>query len=260
MRGDFFKGVIQQPVTVAGREGKLPAFYQDTSTMLAVFSASTSKVDALLPHRDLHAVELRPGRALVAIAGLDHRRSDLGSYGEMMIGPLCTFGRRSVPLFDMVAQVLRRSVSVYVRHLPATTELAYVAGVEIYGFPKFIAEIAFTGEDRKLRCRLSERGAHIVTLTANELGIYRPRRLHGSFYSLRSGEPLCADTELNSLEFAQTLRRHAAALELGTEHPIAKELASLDLDPRPVLYQHSRAGEAILYAPHPAAAAHRRVA
>ncbi len=220
--------------------------------MNAAFTASTGRVAELLPHPDLHPVEMRRGRCLLIVTAFEYRRSGLGVYKEVSIAAPVTFGRRSVRLLDAAAAVVRHAFSLHVLHLPVTTELARVGGIEVYGYPKFLADIAFAREGGRFACTLAEGGARILALVGDDLGRYRHRRLHVTTWSMKGETLLRTAIEFDDAEFAETLRRSAATLELGSEHRLARQLASLDVDPRPLLFQLSPHGRSILFEPHPA--------
>ena len=257
----FFESVAQQEVTLAALNAtvKVPIFYQDTTSMNAVFTASTERVAELLPDRDLHPVELRRGRCLLSVAAFEYRRSGLGPYNEVAIAAPVTFGRRAVRVLEAVAAVVRHAFTLHILQLPVTTELGRAGGVELYGYPKFLADIIFTRGERRLACTLAEGGARILALAGDDLGRYGPKRLHVTTYSMKGETLLRTAIEFDDLEFAETLRRSAATLELGSEHRLARQLAALDLDPRPLLFQMSPSGRGILFGPHPAHEPLRRV-
>ena len=248
----FFESVVQQEMTLGGLKVLVPVFYEDTTSMNAVFTASTERVAELLPHPDLHPVELRRGRCLVSVTALEYRRSGLGPYNEVAIAAPVAFGRRAVRLLDAIAAVVRHAFSLHILHLPVTTEPARIGGVELYGYPKFLADITFTRGERRVVCTLAEGGARILALAGEDLGGYRHKRLHVTTWSMKGGTLLRTAIEFDDLEFAETLRRGAATLEIGSEHRVARQLATLDLDPRPLLFQMSPRGRGILFEPHPA--------
>ena len=258
----FFESVAQREVRLTALDAtvKVPIFYEDTTSMNAVFTASTARVVELLPHPDLHPVELRRGRCLLNVAGFEYRRSGLGVYNEVAIAASVTFGRRAVRLLDAAAALVRHAFSLHILHLPVTTELARVGGVEVYGYPKFLADITFTRGERRLACTLAEGGARILALAGEDLGRYGHRRLHVTTWSMKGVTLLRTAIEFDDLELAETLRRRAAALELGSEHRVARQLGALDIDPRPLLFQMSPRGRSILFEPHPAHEAMGKVA
>jgi hypothetical protein len=247
MRGELFKGVRQEEIELHGMKGKMPIFYYDNTSFTAMYTASTAKVRPFLPHPEMRPVELFPGRCLMAFMAFEYRKSDLGPYNEFCIGVGVTFRKGQIPLATVASQFLRRSLSAYIWHLPVTTELARLGGVEVYGYPKFIAEIDFIREPDRIRCDLSAEGKRILSLTGKTPATEAGKRLEYTTYSIKDGNPLRTRIVVNPLEFAQSTSRDAARLEIGSGHPICEELQSIGLGAKPILYQYSPKTEAILF-------------
>ncbi len=258
MKPGFFDGISQREIAVSRGMVKSPCCYYDSSAVHAAFTVSTARVAPLFPDADLHPLELRKGRALLGVTALEHRRSDIGPYREVIVGPLVVFGRRPLRVVDAVAAIVRRSVSVHVLHLPVTTEIARVWGIEMFGYPKTIADVTFTRGQGRIECSVTDDGKEVLTLAAEDLPPHAARRVHATLYSTKEGALLEAQAEMNLLALGQSFRRGAATLSLGPDHPVATSLASLDLDPRAVLVQQCPRAELVLYAPHPAHVPMRR--
>ena len=95
-KGDFFKGVVQWELTSEefNFKGKLPVFYYDNTAMTAIYTASTTMVRRLLPRHDMHPVEVKRGRALVAFTAFEYRDSDIDPYNEFSISFPITFQKK----------------------------------------------------------------------------------------------------------------------------------------------------------------------
>lgn len=210
--------------TAAQKQGyvfKVPSFCYGNLSMNAVFTASTNKVRSYVPHPDMHPVEIFPGRCLLSFTAFEYRKTDLDPYNEF---------------------------SLYVWHLPVTTETARVGGVEFFGYLKFIADIEFTRSGDKLRCDLSEKGSRILSMEGKMLPTEPGKRLRYITYSLNGGVPLVTNICVNPLQFAQSRASDAVSLEIDGDHPIAKELQEIDISDTPTAYQYSPNNEAILFA------------
>ena len=253
MRGDLFKGIEQEEFELQGRKGKMPVFYYDNTSLTAFFTASTARVRKLLPHREMKPIELYPGRCLVVFMAFEYRKTDLDSYNELAIAVGVTFGNAPVPLATLSSQFLRRSLSAYIWQLPVTTEIARAAGVDFYGYPKFIADIDFHRDPGEVRCTLAEKGKDILSLSGKALPTGPGRRIEYTTFSMKDGTPLQTRILVNPVEFSQTMSRDAARLEVASDHPVCRELKSIDLGERPVLYQYSPVAEAVLFAGTPVA-------
>lgn len=250
-RGDFFKGVVQWDFyhEEMKRSFLLPVFYQDNTAMTAIYTAATSRVRALLPLPEMRPVELFPGRALVAITCFEYRQSDIDPYNEVSIAFLIGYGERPLPGLTVLGMMARRCFTAYVWQLPVTTELARRGGVDLYGYPKFIADIVFRREEGHLTCELSEGGERILALRGRALPAGPEKVNRFRTFSVKDGVPLVANVYMNPLAYAQSMRPDAARLTLGERHPIAQRLGEIGLGRRPILYQHVPQMEAILYGP-----------
>lgn len=228
---------------------RLPVYYYDNSLMSAVFTASTTEVRALLPSAEMHPVEIVPGRCLVSFTAFEYRDTDIHPYNEFSIAFVIRFGKRSLPLWSLGRMALQRCFHVYVWQLPVTTEIARWGGVELYGYPKFVADIDFTREPAAFVCNLGEDGKQILTLRGAKRDTSQGKRLRFKTYSLIDDIPLCANVYANPIEYAEAIRPNDVTLELGREHRIARRLRQLELGSRPLLYQYSPRNELILFAP-----------
>jgi hypothetical protein len=169
----FFAGVrTEGEVPIGGGQTiSLPIRYFDSESFGSRFLADTGSVRAALPSRRLAPVEAEPGRAVVLLVAYDHRRTDLGSYREFAVWIPFTEGESD------------DRISLYCHTLPVDSQAAYIAGVELAGFPKYLADIDIETAPRQCRCRVSADGQEIVTLTVvpgapeeplatSELGLY----------------------------------------------------------------------------------------
>ncbi len=248
MKGDFFKGVVQWEFGWKQAIGKLPVFYQDNTSFTAIFTAPTANVLKLLPHKAMKPIEVYPGKCLAAFTAFEYRQSDIDPYNEFSISFPVSFGCMPIPGLTIGLQMLRRSYTAYVWKLPVTTEIARAGGVDLYGYPKFIADIVFKRSPDKIECELSENGKKILTLGGKVLPTSKGAHIRYRTYSMFGEIPLVANVVVNPIEYAQSMNGGAAWLDLGAEHPIAVTLKGLGLSAKPMMYQYSPLNEAILFA------------
>lgn len=248
----FLNRIVQtdMPMPEFQRMGKLPVFYYDNTTLTAIYTASTAMVRSLLPDPDMRPLEVFPGRALVAFTAFEYRDTDIDPYNEFSISFPISYGRANLPGLSVLNRLRQGCFETYVWQLPVTTEIARWGGVELYGYPKFLGDIAFTRTDTSVRCDLGEKGKAILTLEGAVLPTRsNARTLRYRTYSLKQGLPLCANIYLHPLQFAQTLRGSAARLELHEGHPISDTLARLELSATPLMYQYCPENQLALFAP-----------
>jgi len=247
MNGEVFKGIKQWEFEWQGTKGKLPVFYYDNTSLSAIFTASTAKVKKLLPHPDMHLIEAFPGKCLVAFSAFEYRQSDIDPYNEFSISFLSTFGKPQIPGVTAAWQTIARSFTAYVWQLPVTTEIARIGGVELYGLPKFIADINFDKGQKWTACDLIENGKKILTIKGKTLPTRRGKTVRYRIYSIKDQVPLEANVITDPVEFAQTTDGKAAELELGTDHPVSETLSTIGLSKRPFMFQFSPRNQCILF-------------
>lgn len=247
-KGDFFKGVIQWDMMNRDQslEGKLPVFYYDNTAMTAIFTASTEKIRRHLPLPEMHPVEVWKGRALVAFTAFEYRSSDIDPYNEFSISFPITFRKKAIPGLTVLGMMARRYFTAYVWQLPVTTERARKGGVEMYGYPKYLADIIFSDEGSMLSCSLSEGGKNILTLKGKKLRTSSEKVNRFKTFSIMDGVPLAANIYMNPLEFGKSISKKAARLTLG-DHEVSTQLLDMDLSPCPIFFQYMPMMEAILY-------------
>jgi Acetoacetate decarboxylase (ADC) len=234
MDDKFFSQVIREEVTLSsGVRIRLPLHYYDWSWINALFPAPAAKVQRLLPSTKLRPVLAMPGMAMVALTALEYRKvAYLGPYNEFSIGiPVQfepTFNIPGLPiLFDPLLSPQRyRKFGIYIHHLPVTTQAARDCGVEIWGYPKFIAEITFEDTDNMLRCRLQDKGKNIIVLEVRKLTI-KARSIDFYTYTVKDGRLLRTFVRTQG-QYGISRFPGGASYTLG-DHPIAEELKALGM-------------------------------
>lgn len=193
MRDDIFAKVVRERVETTRGGCDLPILYTDASLLGTFFLADQAAAAKLLQDTCLEPWPLF-GRALVSLFGWEYRQSSVGSYREVGLGiqarkrgskpSLVRLGLSllSTPWGHPYGHALaQEDQGIWVQNLPVTTEAAWSAGVEIWGYPKYISRIE-TDFDASARVRLGDEleleaapmrgpvteGFPLVTFTARE--------------------------------------------------------------------------------------------
>ena len=224
-------------VTVEGRRFRLPIYYHDTDLFESVHTASYEAVAAQLPGDGIRPARWIDGRALISIQCYRYRdvtvvtpdgsTGRIAPYGEIAVSAVVTRGPA-----PRVLPVLGRQLRGVVLHMPVTSREARDAGRQLWGFPKFVADMDFAEDDRVRGVELSEQGTHILTLTIRPGGGVLPDR-----------RPLVAYTALHG-ELLETVVAKACHVQIrpgGTgghldlgAHAVAGHLRRLEVSPDPV--------------------------
>lgn len=244
----FFEQIRQHQLQWRGEPMLLPVFCYDNSTLSAIFTASTKKVRSLIPVPEAKLTELFPGRCLVAINCFEYRQTDIGPYNEVAISFLMSKKGWQIPGLTALVQLLRRRLTAYVWQLPVTTEIAWAGGREIYGYPKFLANVQFTTETGRYRCSVEEEGRPVLSIEGPVVRGKAQTQLQFVTYSMKDGIPLVANVIQRPLEAAIKLLPRDVTITLGPEHEVGRVLANLNISKRAVAYYYSPKNEAILFA------------
>jgi hypothetical protein len=247
----FFEGVPQVDATLAGESAKLPIFYYDGTAQTAVFPAKLSALRKLLPDPRFVPARLAPGLGAVGVTCFEYRDTDIGPYNELAItiilssSPLAS----NLPGRALLTGLRDKQLHAWVHHLPVTTEIARVGGVDLYNYPKFVGSIDFEQSGSRRTCRLGEGEEHILTLDGPLIPTPDSGELQLFSHLWMDRQPQESEFKLNIVAGGRALRPGAARLELGERHPIARELAGVLVSRRSIYYELMAPFEGILYGP-----------
>jgi len=211
--------VVTATHDILGRTVTMPVDVRDGSNATVIFDVALDAARSLAP-AGFEVVESAPGRAQFALALIDYRDNDLGSYLE--VGTIL-FVRPEGGGED----------GTFITHLPVTEEFTCVAGNQIWGFPKSVERIEATNTDATSRWVLTMEGELVVDITVPRGGEDEMPPLPLASYTLIDGQPHV--TRFTQGGSGSGVHIGAdVVLTLG-DHPIAKELASLGLSPESVV-------------------------
>jgi hypothetical protein len=247
----FFEGVPQVDATLAGEAAKLPIFYYDGTAQTAVFPAKLGALRKLLPDPRFVPARLAPGLGAVSVTCFEYRDTDIGPYNELAIAIVLNNPpfASNLPGRAMLAGLRDKQLHAWVQHLPVTTEIARVGGVELYNYPKFVGSIDFEQDSSRRTCRLGEGEEHILTLDGPLVDTPHSGQVQLFSHLWQDRQPQESEFKLNILAGGRSPRPGAARLQLGERHPIARELASVLLSQGSIYYELMARFEGILYGP-----------
>lgn len=210
-----------QHVEVLGQRVALPVEVREARSAAATFLVHHAAAARLMAGTGLEPKRLLGGRALCIIAAVSYRDNDLGPYNE-------------VALSIAVGRTDDAPAGAYIHQLPVDGAFTCAAGREIWGFPKWRADFDLTIDDRRAHCRLSEDGALILDLTIATRPIPLPSKpMEMTAYAHLDG--VTRRTPFSSRATGVRGGPLGARLEVGTEHPMARELRTLGLPKRALM-------------------------
>ncbi|MCX7983213.1 MAG: acetoacetate decarboxylase family protein [Syntrophales bacterium] len=220
-----------------------PLRFFNATSLTAIYTAKANEVKKLIPHADLHPVELIPHRALIAFSAFIYHQTDIGPYKALSISLPVTEKKRSVPLFFLWQLLRRKSFSLYVWQLPVTTEMA-----RLNGYPKFMAHINFIFDHEQVACNVSVEETNILTLTGRRLPARSLKPMEVTIYSMRERSLLKGHLRFSAATGGWSLRADTVILTLG-EHAIAQKLRRLKMSNDPLYYLYLDRSESVLSPP-----------
>ncbi len=124
----------------------------------------------------------------------------------------------------------------------------------IWGYPKSLAELAFTYEPKRVRCQFG-RGTkgkkHVMSLTFPRGGESASTEIPFYSYTLKENVPTFTVFTRSGRGEQSVAGGEGFALELGSDDPLAQRLRSLGLPKPPVMHGWTEHMSGAFGIPHP---------
>jgi hypothetical protein len=214
----------------------MPVEVREASAGTVAYEVDATAAAALLPAA-FEVAEVAPGRAHLAIVVVDYRDNDLGTY-------------REVGLMFFVRPVAGGADGTFIVRLPVDQEFTCEAGQRIWGFPKTVEQIDLEYADDAVTCALRMDGELVlrVRLPRDPAAAGEMPPTPMTAYTIVDGAPHATTFTQGGTGFSMAF--DGVELELGT-HPVAKELAGLNLSPTPAFTTWTEHMRATFEAPQP---------
>lgn len=119
----------------------LPILYRDATLLTLIYRVDPARAKACIPFMAIEPWVVA-GKALAMLCMFEYRDTSIGPYNEIGFGILA---RRtgSTPSWIHALRDMRpvKDAALYVTNLPVTTESARAAGVDLWGYPKYVTGI-----------------------------------------------------------------------------------------------------------------------
>jgi len=232
-----FFDVPRHRAVVSAGEVELPILYTDASATTVFYSVNFERARSLLaPHGLAPARSPRRG-ALLAITWFEYRSTSIGSYNELGISLLAAPGRRApvLPLLRVLTGDAR--VGFFVLHLPVTTEIARAGGVELYGYPKTVAELPISVDSDVVEGAMVDAGERVLSMRIPlRMGLEVPM-IDLVTYSVLGGHLMRTVVPTDCR--ARVFRSRDATLHVtAPDHPIGRTLQELAPSGKPAGVLH----------------------
>jgi Acetoacetate decarboxylase (ADC) len=220
----FFDNHARETVATSRGACELPILYQEASLLTAIWRVDAKRAQPLVP------ADFEPwlvfGKALAMLCIFEYRQTSIGPYGEIGLGVLVR-RRGTKPSLLRVLGDLRKEEDqgLYVINLPVTTEEARAAGVEIWGYPKYVRDIDTRFTRDEVRVEL----AGELRLTMGKGRTLRTRGLPFVTYSV-SGEDRLLRTVVDIDHDVRWGAAGTVDLKILGEGPTSKTVRALGIE------------------------------
>lgn len=247
---DFGKDPFFQYATRTYKTSKgdvaLPMFFYEAANFFALFPVPLDKARALTAGADMVPVEFGKGMAMAVVASFDYRKLSITPYLEVGLAIAAVpkgYDAPKDPMAALMGDPDNTAMGFYVVDLPVTTEQAVAAGIELWGFPKFKAEIGFKLDGGRFDGKTMDpkNGGPVYTLSGEAgLGVTMPA-MHTIFFTRLNGKTL----RIHAVMRGATTYATAGSVRLkvgDTDNVMARNLRSLGLgDTAPLAVYYSPA-------------------
>ena len=221
-------------VEVQGRTLTFPIQVRAASSWAATYLVDLDAARALIGHTGLEPATAKRGKGMLVLPFVRYIDSDLDRYNECGVGVVVR--HPGAPERNTVGRMLeagKGQAGVYIHHLPVDQEFTLAAGRQIWGYPKFMADVHITDEGSSTVCSVRADGRDLLELRVRNGHQFRipPRAL--PTYTYMDGVLRRTRWDMPSQIGA---RIGGAEITLG-DHAISGELASLGLPKKAAMTQ-----------------------
>ena len=138
---DILCDIKQSEMATSSGPVALPILYRDGSMLVAGYRIDVARTQAILGDLPFEPIVIL-GRALVLLTLFEYRDSTLGPYNELGIGILVQRAGTSPSLWRILRDISKvEEAGLFVTNLPVNYQGACTAGVELWGYPKYVTGI-----------------------------------------------------------------------------------------------------------------------
>lgn len=209
----------QRSRIAAGRDISAPVEVRSAQLVSGIFTAPATAAQELIDYSGLRVHRVAGTLALCMISAVQYTDSDLGPYNEISVAVV-------VEPHDGSPAPLGKDTTTFIHRLPVNQELSCTAGREIWGFPKWVADITWQHRGGGVDVVLIDSDEPVLSMRVEGPGLPLPRsRNEMACYSWSDG--VLRRTTWSMGMSGIRVRPRGIHLDLGEEHPMAQELRGL---------------------------------
>ncbi len=211
----------------------MPVRVREASNAFAAFLINASAAQEWIEDSGLEVIEVFPGKAILQLIGVDYKDNDLGDYNEAGVSFYVhePSTKNRLPFIGAARAFLKGEASSYLHLLPVNQAFTMHAGRFIWGYPKWVADIAIDENDTYYETTFSDQGRLVFTFRTKTGGNRQIKGQKQPSFGFRGGK-LYKTMGVADGDGARFSPGGEAPI-LGS-HPIADELRKLGLPKKPL--------------------------
>lgn len=219
----LFDNVQQSTSQTSAGPCELPILYKDASLLTLSYRIDPARARAAV------GPGLTPwvifGKALALVCIFEYRDTSIGPYGEIGVGLLAHRTSSKPSLLQAMRDLSKvPDAGLFVVNLPVSTEAARAAGVELWGYPKYVTGIKTSFRDDGVHATLEGD----FELDMGRSGGFRSEGVPLVTFSVKGGRLI--RTVIAAEQPVRWGGARTVKLRLTGDGPTAKTLAALGLD------------------------------
>ncbi len=221
---------------------ELPVYCSDGSAVVAFFRCDYVKAAQKLEGTGLYPVEFFKGKTLAMLGLFEYRESTLAPYNEGFL-MIAVSPRPKMPLltqsFQFFKKAQNRELGFFTLDLPITEELPLVAGREIWGVPKFLADISLNFSNNRFKGEVLRGNGEKILALESSFNKGMPFKFFDSMIYSNCQNYICKIIS-NFDSPVRFFKDRKAVLKVGsTDHTMVHNLRDLGLDGATPLFMQS---------------------
>jgi len=239
---DFFEGIVDKQIMTESGEVTLPLRSGDITLMMVPFPVKASRIRPLIPDG------LKPmsvaGLSVCVIGCMEYRDLNIDPYNEVLL--LVPVRYPGTLPSEAGSGSVRERIGFHVAIIAVNSQVSLDVGRNVWGYPKFLADIEFEETEGKRTCTWRAGEELIAFVSVRKKGIaFRYAGVLPDFSVL--GNELVKN--VLKTRFTMRISRGARAEFSFGPHPVGQKLAALIRVRRPLCGVYASGGKALLDLP-----------
>ncbi|MBN2298293.1 MAG: PilZ domain-containing protein [Deltaproteobacteria bacterium] len=246
-RDEIFSGIRQVDWHIGGQKIQHPVFFRDVSSFGALLPARISCLRQLLPDIRFSPARILPGIGLISINAVEFRDMAFNDLSIAIV--LNNPGMTKIPGYNLLRQAMQFNTYIYILYQLVNSDNASLLLSGWSDIPSPVVSMALSHQPGILSCEARQDEELILSLRGNKIQAGRSDLMKCFCHYYENGQPQSWEFKVNALEYGFSVSPGDFELNIGTSHPIAREISDIIISPKALLYTYVPCAQAVLYGP-----------